>query len=91
MSTVWGRVSRVLQLTPFGFDASVWEFFWPLTQGAVLVLARPGGHRDPGYLAEVIVRERITRDALRAVHAAGVPGATGGAVRAGLRAVLLQR
>ena len=51
---------RVLQKTPFGFDVSVWEFFWPLTQGAVLVVARPEGHQDPGYLAEVIVREQIT-------------------------------
>jgi amino acid adenylation domain-containing protein len=55
-----GPGDRVLQKTPFGFDVSVWEFFWPLTQGAVLVVARPGGHRDPRYLAEVIVREQIT-------------------------------
>ena len=34
---------RVLQKTPFGFDVSVWEFFWPLLAGACLVLARPGG------------------------------------------------
>ncbi|MFE5098035.1 condensation domain-containing protein, partial [Streptomyces sp. NPDC056638] len=34
---------RVLQKTPFGFDVSVWEFFWPLLQGAALVVARPGG------------------------------------------------
>ncbi|MFE7598448.1 amino acid adenylation domain-containing protein [Streptomyces sp. NPDC057494] len=51
---------RVLQKTPFGFDVSVWEFFWPLVQGAALVLARPGGHRDPAYLAEVIQRQNIT-------------------------------
>ncbi|WP_269330724.1 non-ribosomal peptide synthetase [Streptacidiphilus albus] len=51
---------RVLQKTPFGFDVSVWEFFWPLLEGATLVLARPGGHRDPAYLAEVIQRQRIT-------------------------------
>ena len=55
-----GAGDRVLQKTPFGFDVSVWEFFWPLTQGAVLVVARPEGHRDRRYLAEVIVRERIT-------------------------------
>ncbi|MFW2577472.1 AMP-binding protein, partial [Serratia nevei] len=24
----------VLQKTPFGFDVSVWEFFWPLMVGA---------------------------------------------------------
>ncbi|MCX4744976.1 amino acid adenylation domain-containing protein [Kitasatospora sp. NBC_01287] len=51
---------RVLQKTPFGFDVSVWEFFWPLLQGAALVVARPGGHRDPAYLADLIRRERVT-------------------------------
>ncbi|TQF02753.1 amino acid adenylation domain-containing protein [Kitasatospora acidiphila] len=51
---------RVLQKTPFGFDVSVWEFFWPLVQGAALVLARPGGHRDPGYLAGLIREQRVT-------------------------------
>ncbi|MFD2762593.1 non-ribosomal peptide synthetase [Micromonospora eburnea] len=51
---------RVLQKTPYGFDVSVWEFFWPLITGAALVLARPGGHRDPGYLAELITTERVT-------------------------------
>ncbi|MBC3388001.1 AMP-binding protein, partial [Pseudomonas sp. SWRI179] len=44
----------VLQKTPFSFDVSVWEFFWPLFSGARLVMARPGGHRDPAYLREVI-------------------------------------
>ncbi|MEL6771457.1 MAG: amino acid adenylation domain-containing protein [Bacteroidota bacterium] len=51
---------RVVQKTPFGFDVSVWEFFWPLWQGAALVMARPGGHRDPEYLASLMQRERIT-------------------------------
>jgi amino acid adenylation domain-containing protein len=55
-----GADDAVLQKTPFGFDVSVWEFFWPLLTGARLVMARPGGHRDPSYLAEVIERERIT-------------------------------
>ncbi|MFB7669739.1 amino acid adenylation domain-containing protein, partial [Kitasatospora sp. NPDC056138] len=55
-----GADDRVLQKTPFGFDVSVWEFFWPLLEGGTLVLARPGGHKDPGYLAELIQRERIT-------------------------------
>ncbi|WP_143519578.1 AMP-binding protein, partial [Pseudomonas syringae] len=43
---------RVLQKTPFGFDVSVWEFFLPLLAGAELVMARPGGHQDPDYLAQ---------------------------------------
>ena len=33
---------RVLQKTPFSFDVSVWEFFWPLMFGARLVVAKPG-------------------------------------------------
>ncbi|RKH35463.1 amino acid adenylation domain-containing protein [Corallococcus praedator] len=51
---------RVLQKTPFSFDVSVWEFFWPLMTGARLVLARPGGHREPAYLTDTINHERIT-------------------------------
>jgi amino acid adenylation domain-containing protein len=51
---------RVLQKTPFSFDISVWELLAPLIAGARLVMARPGGHRDPAYLVEVIERERIT-------------------------------
>ncbi|PTT24776.1 non-ribosomal peptide synthase/polyketide synthase [Pseudomonas sp. HMWF021] len=50
----------VLQKTPFSFDVSVWEFFWPLMTGARLVMARPEGHKDPQYLSEVIEREHIT-------------------------------
>ncbi|MFJ1754892.1 amino acid adenylation domain-containing protein [Kitasatospora sp. NPDC088134] len=62
MQAEYGLTSadRVLQKTPFGFDVSVWEFFWPLLEGAALVVARPGGHRDPAYLAELIRRERVT-------------------------------
>ncbi|HVV14352.1 non-ribosomal peptide synthetase [Amycolatopsis sp.] len=45
---------RVLQKTPSSFDVSVWEFFWPLITGATLVVAKPGGHRDPEYLASVL-------------------------------------
>ncbi len=51
---------RVMQKTPFGFDVSVWEFFWPLITGARLVLARPEGHRDAAYLMRLIEREGIT-------------------------------
>ncbi|MGZ6503233.1 MAG: non-ribosomal peptide synthetase, partial [Tumebacillaceae bacterium] len=51
---------RVLQKTPFSFDVSVWEFFWPLLTGARLVVARPEGHRDSRYLIEAIQRYGIT-------------------------------
>ncbi len=51
---------RVLQKTPSGFDVSVWEFFWPLVEGATLVVARPEGHKDPAYLAGLIERQRVS-------------------------------
>lgn len=51
---------KVLQKTPFSFDVSVWEFIWPLTVGAQLVLAKPEGHKDPNYLAELIQQAQIT-------------------------------
>lgn len=50
----------VLQKTPAGFDVSVWEFFWPLLAGARLVLARPGGHKDAGYLRDLIRSAGVT-------------------------------
>ncbi|MFD1815641.1 amino acid adenylation domain-containing protein [Rhodococcus gannanensis] len=52
---------RVLQKTPSSFDVSVPEFFGPLIAGATVVLARPGGHRDPAHLAELISATGITR------------------------------
>ncbi|HYN22024.1 MAG TPA: amino acid adenylation domain-containing protein, partial [Thermoanaerobaculia bacterium] len=50
----------VLQKTPYSFDVSVWEFFWPLMYGARLVVAKPGGHQDSAYLADLIRREGVT-------------------------------
>ncbi|PAU75284.1 amino acid adenylation domain-containing protein [Halomonas salipaludis] len=50
----------VLQKTPFSFDVSVWEFFWPLMQGAQLVMAPPGAHREPAQLVELIRTHKIT-------------------------------
>ncbi|GAU68945.1 tyrocidine synthetase I [Streptomyces sp. NBRC 110611] len=51
---------RVLQKTPFSFDVSVWEFFWPLMTGAVLVVASPEAHKDSGRLAGTIRAEGVT-------------------------------
>ncbi len=55
-----GSDDVVLQKTPASFDVSVWEFFWPLRQGARLALAAPGGHRDPVYLVQRIVESGVT-------------------------------
>ncbi|HVU65520.1 MAG TPA: amino acid adenylation domain-containing protein [Ktedonobacteraceae bacterium] len=51
---------RVLQKTPYSFDVSVWEVFWPLQTGATLVLARPHGQRDSAYLASLLREQGIT-------------------------------
>ena len=55
-----GSGDRVLQKTPSSFDVSVWEFFWPLRQGATLVVAEPGGHKDPVHLARLIREQAVT-------------------------------
>jgi amino acid adenylation domain-containing protein len=64
---IWGQRAfelgpddRVLQKTPFSFDVSAWEFFWPLLAGARLVMARPGGHRNPAYLLDIVRDEAVT-------------------------------
>ena len=51
---------RVAQKTSFSFDGSLWEIFRPLLVGARIIMIRPGGHRDSGYLREVIIHEGIT-------------------------------
>ncbi|WP_409060181.1 amino acid adenylation domain-containing protein [Streptomyces sp. SYP-A7185] len=51
---------RVLHKTPIGFDVSVWELTWALLTGARIVLADPGGQRDPEYLARTTAAAGIT-------------------------------
>ena len=62
MQEAYGLNARdsVLQKTPFSFDVSVWEFFWPLMTGSRLVVAAPGDHRDPQKLVALINAQRIT-------------------------------
>ena len=55
-----GPGDTVLQKTPFGFDVSVWEFFWPLAVGARLAVAPPGAHREPAQLQALIRRHAVT-------------------------------
>ncbi|MCP5002326.1 MAG: amino acid adenylation domain-containing protein, partial [Planctomycetes bacterium] len=50
----------VLQKTPYSFDVSVWEFFWPLMYGSRIVMAKAKGHLDIEYLLDLINRENIS-------------------------------
>ncbi|WP_280400244.1 non-ribosomal peptide synthase/polyketide synthase, partial [Nocardia carnea] len=55
-----GAADVMLLRAPVTFDASIRELFLPLQVGARLVVARPDGHRDPGYLARIIGDEGVT-------------------------------
>src|SRR5436305_2066009 len=50
----------LLQKGSLAFDASLWEVFWPLSVGARLIVARPGGQQDSAYLVETVAREGVT-------------------------------
>jgi amino acid adenylation domain-containing protein/non-ribosomal peptide synthase protein (TIGR01720 family) len=51
---------KILQKTPFGFDVSVWEFFWPLMYGAQIVVTPVGIHKDPEALIKTINQHQIS-------------------------------
>ncbi|MHA6193813.1 non-ribosomal peptide synthetase [Pseudomonas wadenswilerensis] len=51
---------RVLQKTAFSFDASVWEFWLPLLNGAQLVLATPALSDDLALLWSEVEGQRIS-------------------------------
>lgn len=55
-----GEGDRVLHKTPISFDVHVWELYWPLAEGAAVVIAAPDGHRDPAYLARVFAEQSVT-------------------------------
>ncbi|HTK92718.1 MAG TPA: amino acid adenylation domain-containing protein [Verrucomicrobiae bacterium] len=54
------EADAVLQRTPIGFDASVWEFWAPLLAGARLIIGPAGAQRDPSELARVLAEHGIT-------------------------------
>ncbi|MEV7548726.1 amino acid adenylation domain-containing protein [Amycolatopsis sp. NPDC089917] len=51
---------RMIFKAPVSFDVFLAEVNWPSYTGQPVVVARPDGHRDPAYLAELIVREAVT-------------------------------
>ena len=51
---------RVLQKTPFSFDVSVWELFWPLITGATMVIARPEAHKDSAAMVRLVRATGVT-------------------------------
>ena len=51
---------RVMQKTPYSFDVSIWELFWPLLSGSALVLVTSLGHRDPRELSITALNKAVT-------------------------------
>lgn len=51
---------RVLHKTPYSFDVSVWEIFWPLMQGAPLYILPPKKHGNAVFLSAFIEQHQIT-------------------------------
>jgi amino acid adenylation domain-containing protein len=83
-----GVADRLLQKTPYTFDASIWELFLPLISGACLVIARPGGHQDPPYLRRIIEESGVTvAQFVPSLLAVFLEQAESGAGAAGLRRV----
>ncbi|MEZ0069288.1 amino acid adenylation domain-containing protein [Streptacidiphilus sp. MAP12-20] len=80
---------RVMQKIPTSFDFSVWELFWPLTAGAVLVVAAPGAQLDVFAMADLVQEQRITTAMFVPSVLRVLLAACGPQVVAGLRRVLL--
>ncbi len=55
-----GPTDSVVLKTALSFDASLWELFLPLANGARIELARPRGELDVGYLARLVTRTGAT-------------------------------
>jgi amino acid adenylation domain-containing protein len=51
--------ATVFKTSP-GFDVSIWEIFWPLYHGARLVICRPGAHKDPRHLADLVEEHGVS-------------------------------
>jgi amino acid adenylation domain-containing protein len=50
----------ILSLTPFTFDASILDLFWPLSFGAKIVIPQFEVNKNPKEIAATIVKKNIT-------------------------------
>ncbi|MCB9230918.1 MAG: amino acid adenylation domain-containing protein [Bacteroidia bacterium] len=55
-----GPGDRVLALSSFGFDLSVFDVFGLLNAGGTVVIPHAEGTRDPGHWRELLFKEQIT-------------------------------
>jgi amino acid adenylation domain-containing protein len=55
-----GADDRTVHHTAYSFDMFLIEVYWPLLNGATVILAEPQGQRDVQYLGELVRRHDVT-------------------------------
>jgi glutamate-1-semialdehyde-2,1-aminomutase len=55
-----GPEDRLLALSSLSFDLSVYDVFGTLAAGGTIIIPPASAVRDPGHLAELLVREKVT-------------------------------
>jgi amino acid adenylation domain-containing protein len=55
-----GADDRTVHHTAYSFDMFLIEVYWPLLNGATVILAEPQGQRDVQYLSELVRRHEVT-------------------------------
>jgi len=50
----------VLQKTPYSFDISLFEIYWPLLVGATVALAKPNSHKDAYQIQQQIRKYKVS-------------------------------
>lgn len=55
-----GPGDRILAVSPTSFDLSVWDLLASLLSGAALVMVPPADERDPGAIARLVDRRRVS-------------------------------
>ncbi|MUG92150.1 amino acid adenylation domain-containing protein [Scytonema sp. UIC 10036] len=51
---------KVLQTSSFSFDPSVWQFFWPLSAAARVIILPSGREQDSAYLVKLIAEQQVS-------------------------------
>lgn len=57
--TTFPGEGAVLQKSAIGFDASLWEFLWPLLSGRSLVIAQGESRKNPALLRQMVEAQAI--------------------------------
>ena len=51
---------QILQRTPYVFDVSAWEMFWPIWYGTSTVIVKQCEYKDPNYIIDAIDQNKVS-------------------------------